>query len=108
VVDHKLLAGFGLKWNPFSPDIPVEGLLLSPRVQQFHWRLQNLTRSGGFALVTGEPGVGKSVALRLLVDYLAAQHDVAVGVLTRPHSSVADFYRELGDIFAVPLSPHNR
>jgi type II secretory pathway predicted ATPase ExeA len=31
-----------------------------------------------------------------------------VGVLTRPHASVADFYRELGPLFGVPLTPHNR
>ena len=34
--------------------------------------------------------------------------DVTVGVLTRPQASLADFYRELGDLFQVPLSPHNR
>jgi general secretion pathway protein A len=33
---------------------------------------------------------------------------VAVGVLQRPQSKSADFYRELGDIFAVKLSPSNR
>ena len=34
--------------------------------------------------------------------------DVLVGVLQRPQSKTADFYRELGDIFAVKLSPANR
>src|SRR6516162_4672585 len=31
-----------------------------------------------------------------------------VGVLTRPQAAVADFYRELGHLFSVPLAPHNR
>ena len=31
-----------------------------------------------------------------------------VGVLERPQSRPADFYRELGDIFSVKLSPSNR
>ncbi len=31
-----------------------------------------------------------------------------VGVIERPQSRTADFYRELGDIFAVKLAPHNR
>ena len=31
-----------------------------------------------------------------------------MGVLTRPQASLADFYRELGHLFSVPLSPHNR
>jgi type II secretory pathway predicted ATPase ExeA len=34
--------------------------------------------------------------------------DVTVGVLTRPQASLADFYRELGDLFQVSLAPHNR
>jgi type II secretory pathway predicted ATPase ExeA len=32
----------------------------------------------------------------------------AVGVLSRPQASLADFYRELGHLFSVPLSPNNR
>ena len=27
----KLLALWGLKWNPFSPELPSEGLLVTPR-----------------------------------------------------------------------------
>jgi type II secretory pathway predicted ATPase ExeA len=34
--------------------------------------------------------------------------DVQVGVLTRPQAGLADFYRELGELFGVALSPHNR
>ena len=39
---------------------------------------------------------------------LSALRDVVVGVLERPQSKSADFYRELGDIFSVKLSPSNR
>ena len=34
--------------------------------------------------------------------------DLSVGALTRPQAQLADFYRELGHLFGVPLSPHNR
>jgi len=34
--------------------------------------------------------------------------DVTVGVLERPQSRMPDFYRELGDIFSVKLTPSNR
>jgi general secretion pathway protein A len=34
--------------------------------------------------------------------------DVTVGAVRHPESSLVDFYRELGDIFAVLLKPHNR
>src|SRR5439155_1638719 len=103
----KLLALYGLKWNPFAPDVPTEALRLTPRVENFCWRGETLAREGGVALVAGEPGVGKSVDLRLLVERLAALRDVKVALLSRPQSGVADFYRELGDLFGVPLAPHN-
>ena len=107
-MNKKLLALFGLKWNPFSPDVPTDALLVAPRVESFCWRVENLAREGGFALVTGTPGIGKSVALRLLVERLAALREIKIGVMVRPHSGVSDFYRELGDLFGVQLSPHNR
>jgi len=107
-VNKKLLSLFGLKWNPFSPDVPTDALLIAPRVESFCWRVENLAREGGFALVTGTPGIGKSIALRLLVERLSAMREIKIGVMVRPHSGVSDFYRELGDLFGVQLSPHNR
>lgn len=107
-MDKKLLSVFGLKWDPFSPDVPIEALHVTPRVENFCWRTENLAREGGFALVTGEPGSGKSDALRLLVERLSALRDVKVGVLSRPQAKLADFYREMGDLFGVQLQPHNR
>lgn len=105
---HKLLALYGLKWNPFSPDVPVEALWRSPRSEHFCWRMESLVREGGFALITGDPGTGKSVALRTLAAHLGALPDVQIGVLTRPQSGLGDFYRELGQLFGVALVPHNR
>lgn len=107
-MNKKLLSVYGLKWNPFAPDVPVEALHLVPKVESFCWRTENLAREGGFALVTGEPGGGKSVALRLLVERLTALRDVKVGILSRPQAALADFYREMGDLFGVALVPHNR
>jgi type II secretory pathway predicted ATPase ExeA len=107
-VNKKLLSLYGLKWNPFAPDVPVEALWSTPKVANFCWRLENLAREGGFALVTGDPGSGKSVALRLLVERLSALRDVKVGLLSRPQARAADFYREMGDVFGVQLVPHNR
>ena len=103
-----LLHFFGLKWNPFSADVPLEALWRFPRLEHFCWRIENQVREGGFALITGDPGIGKSVALRILAAHLAQLRDVQVGVLTRPQSAIADFYRELGQLFGVALAPHNR
>jgi type II secretory pathway predicted ATPase ExeA len=108
-MNKKLLSLYGLKWNPFSPDLPSEALHVSPRVESFCWRIeQSLVREGGFALIGGDPGSGKSVAMRILADRLEQVRDVTVGVLTHPQSSLADFYREMGEVFGVALKPHNR
>jgi type II secretory pathway predicted ATPase ExeA len=108
-MNQKLLSLYGLKWNPFSPDLPTEALRTTPALERFGWRIeQSLVREGGFALITGEPGTGKSVALRLLAERLGQLRDVSVGALAHPQSHVADFYREMGDLFGVPLKPHNR
>lgn len=107
-MNPKLLALYGLKWNPFAPDVPVSALLASPKIDNFCWRVESLTREGGFAVVTGDPGLGKSVALRVLVEKLSAQRELTVGLLSRPQSRLQDFYRELGDLFDVRLAPHNR
>jgi general secretion pathway protein A len=107
-MNNKLLALHGLKWNPFSPDVPVEALYLTPRLESFCWRVEQLVREGGFALASGAPGTGKSVILRILAERLSAQRDVKVGVCSRPQANLADFYREMGDLFGVALRPHNR
>jgi type II secretory pathway predicted ATPase ExeA len=108
-MNKKLLSLYGLKWNPFSPELPTEALHVTPKIDHFRWRIENaLIHEGGFALITGDPGTGKSVALRLLDDRLAGLRDVTVGALTHPQSNLADFYRELGDVFGVALRPHNR
>jgi type II secretory pathway predicted ATPase ExeA len=104
----KLHALYGLKWNPFTPDVPIEGLFASKKVESFCARVESMVDEGGFALVTGDPGQGKSITLRLLADRLTQLPEVTVGVLTRPQSGIIDFYRELGDLFAVNLKPHNR
>jgi general secretion pathway protein A len=108
-MNKKLLALYGLKWNPFSPELPTEALYITPRIEHFYWRIeQGLIQEGGFALITGDPGTGKSVVLRLLAERLGQLRDIAVGAITHPSSNLADFYREMGDLFGVELKPHNR
>jgi general secretion pathway protein A len=106
-MDHKLLALFGLKFNPFSPELPSEALLSSPKLESFCWRIENAhLKEGGFALITGDPGTGKSVALRLLATRLGRLRDVAVASLAQPRSNLLDFYREMGEIFSVAHKPN--
>jgi len=107
-MSKKMLALYNLKYNPFCQEVPVSALFVSPAVEHFCWRIENQLSEGGFALITGAPGSGKSATLRILADRLGNLCDVTVGVLTRPHAFVADFYRELGELFGVTLTPHNR
>jgi general secretion pathway protein A len=104
----RLLSLYGLKFHPFRADVPVEALHLTPAVNAFLRRAELGIADGGFALVTGDPGTGKSVAMRLLAERLRAMPDVVVGTIEHPQSRAPDFYRELGDLFGVPLSAHNR
>lgn len=103
-----LLALYGLKYNPFLPHIPVEDLWPPPGMEPFAYRIENLVMDGGFALICGEPGLGKSKNLQLLAHRLGRIGDVVVGVMERPQSSLSDFYREMGTLFGVNLSPSNR
>lgn len=108
-MNQKLLALYGLKWNPFSPELPIEAIYLPPRIENFCWRIEHAQiREGGFAMIHGDPGTGKSIVLRLLAERLTRLSDITVGAINHPQSNLADFYRELGDIFGVPLRPSNR
>jgi ABC-type nitrate/sulfonate/bicarbonate transport system ATPase subunit len=59
---------------------------VTPAIQSFCWRIEQQIGEGGFALTIGDPGTGKSAALRILVERLGNLADVMVGVLTRPQS----------------------
>ena len=107
-MNRELLTLYGLKWNPFATDLPVESLMASPAVDSFCRRIeQHLVRQGGFALITGEPGTGKSAALRLLAGRLEGTDGLRVAALAHPSSRVADFYHEMGEVFGVTLMPRN-
>ena len=45
-MNQKYRALFGLKWNPFSPNVPAEALWRSPQIEHFCWRIDELVREG--------------------------------------------------------------
>jgi general secretion pathway protein A len=106
--DPKLHALYGLKFNPFLPDIPLDALYISGPTESFLSRCESHMTEGGFALLTGAPGLGKSATLRLLDARLSRLRDVLVRRITYPQCRIGDFYRELGDTFGVPLTWSNR
>lgn len=97
-----------LRFDPFTRGAPLDACLLTARVEHFCRRVSIQARSGGFCLVSGDPGVGKSVALRQLHRAMADIPDVACAILIRPQASIPDMYRELGEHFGVELRPSNR
>src|SRR6059036_4043762 len=97
-------SGFAAAWS----ELPASACWISPPIESFCRRIEQQVGEGGFALAVGDTGTGKSTALRLLSDRLSNLRDLCVGALSRPQAHLADFYRELGHLFGVPLSPHNR
>jgi hypothetical protein len=55
-----------------GPDVPVEALSVTPRIESFCWRIEQLVGEGGSALI-----IGKSVTLRILTDRLARQRSTS-------------------------------
>lgn len=104
----KLQTLYGLKFHPFRPDIPIEAVHATPAIDGFLRRVEYAIVDGGFAMITGEPGSGKSIALRRLAHRLKLIPDLIVGTIEHPQSRTSDFYRELGELFGVPLTLHNR
>lgn len=103
-----LLGLYGLKWNPFAYDLPKEALQTSTKVESFCYRVEGLLFEGGFAMITGHPGTGKSAVLRILASRLERVSEIKVGILIRPQSGMVDFYRELSDIFNLDLKTNNK
>jgi type II secretory pathway predicted ATPase ExeA len=63
-MNPQIQALYGLKWNPFSQEIPAHALYVPERMADFCWRVENiLIREGGFGMIHGDPGTGKSVLL---------------------------------------------
>jgi len=65
-----LLAWFGLKAFPFDKHIKTQEVLDTESFQECKARLDYIKRRGGILLLTGDPGVGKTLALRRYVDSL--------------------------------------
>jgi type II secretory pathway predicted ATPase ExeA len=71
-------ARFGLKRRPFDKSIDTRKLYLWPGLEELQARLEMGKHSRGILLLTGEPGTGKTVALRRFVDSLNTEHYLSV------------------------------
>ena len=85
---------FGFTHPPFQRPLAADQLFRAPGLEELHSRLRYLVDSRAIGLLTGEPGSGKSTALRRLRDDLHPDQVRAVylhDTLVNP----ADFCRQL-------------
>jgi type II secretory pathway predicted ATPase ExeA len=94
---------FGFTRLPFDQKLNADQLFRAPALDELHSRLGFLIETRGIGLLTGEPGSGKSTALRRLRDSLHPEkvrtvylHDTAV--------NPADFFRQLA--LGLGIEPH--
>lgn len=55
---------YNMSYNPFSKQIKEKDLFSTKDLKQVHGRLDHLKKTGGIGLITAEPGVGKTFAIR--------------------------------------------
>jgi len=65
-----LIAWFGLKELPFDKNLKTQDVFITESLNECAARLDYIKRRGGILLLTGDPGVGKTLALRRFVDSL--------------------------------------
>jgi len=65
-----IIAWFGLKHIPFDKNIKPRDVLNTEAFKECTARLDYMKRRGGILLLTGDPGVGKTLVLRRYVDSL--------------------------------------
>jgi len=65
-----LLAWFGLKGFPFDKNLKTQDAFETEPFKEAMARFDYIKRRGGILLLTGDPGVGKTLALRRYVDTL--------------------------------------
>ncbi len=94
---------FGLTRPPFDHQLTADQLFRTPALDELHSSLAYLVQTRSLGLLTGEPGSGKSTALRRLRDSLHPEkvravylHDTAV--------NPADFFRQLA--LELGIEPH--
>jgi len=106
--DKNLLALYGLKYNPFMPNLPVEAIWVTPETKELCPSRPGNDFARRICPYHRRSRSGKSKTLQWISHTLGTMPDIAVGVMERPQSKLADFYRELGELFGVGLNPVNR
>jgi len=84
---------FALQREPFTADIAVQDILVTPALQAVTERIHYAIRLGATALLTGEIGSGKSTALRYVTGSLHPSQYRLLHV-TATSGSIVEIYRQ--------------
>lgn len=87
---------YGLTEPPFSKDIEVTRLFHYSGLKELESRLEYMKRYRGIMLITGDPGTGKTTAIRAFINTL---NNDAFFPVYMPLATVAvrDFYKQIND-----------
>lgn len=85
---------YGLSFNPFGKEIPVDKLFITKDLKQFESRMSYFTQVKGFSVTFGRTGMGKTSCIRYFTSQLNPQLFKVVYI---PLSSVTvtEFYSNL-------------
>jgi len=95
---------FGLKSRPFDKSIRSSKVLETEPLKEANARLDYIRNRGGMMLLTGDPGVGKTLALRAFVDHL---NDNRFRTVYTPLSTLkgTDILRHINHCLGLPYRP---
>ena len=88
---NKVLSRFALTKNPFSKDVPVEELFEHESSEGALRRLKAAVEGRSSAVLTGEPGTGKTFVLRALEEKLPHSR-YRITYIHNSHVNSRDFY----------------
>ncbi len=97
---NRVLSRFGLTKQPFTKDVPVEELFEHEGSDRALKRLKAAVEGRSSAVLSGEPGTGKTFVLRALEEKLP-QSRYRVTYLHNSHVNSRDFYRQLSVVLGL-------
>lgn len=97
-----MLAELGLTKMPFDKNLKANELFDSYDSKESKARFEHIKRYKGILLITGEPGAGKTTALRRFTSTLNPQ---TYEHCYTPHATVSrtELYRQLNTLFKLPV-----
>lgn len=85
---------YNMSRNPFSKGLPADMACQTEDLRQVRARLDHLSRAGGIGLVTADPGMGKTFAVRAWAEGLNPNTNRVVYLCLSTVTNM-EFYREL-------------